>query len=231
LTVEESPPRGARAWRRLSANSAGRFSFSTPAQRRASVRDIYYALNTAVSRLLEDGSFLLAAEGGEAKLKIRSVATGDDVLKAKAAGAEALAAKLFLPEAAEAAAKVGVKLINIQDIADPLALVIKELLKARRPELLTRLFQVLLPDAAVRSYSYEEYAGIYDEGIPSTASFSVKAVFAGDAAKYFEDVLELFSAIASKTSDLGMYTSLNSTLDPRWKQRKVVLDLKTDLPK
>jgi hypothetical protein len=184
-----------------------------------------------VLRLLEDGSFLLAAEGGEAKLRIRSVATGDDVLKAKAAGAEALAAKLFLPEAAEAAAKVGVKLINIQDIADPLALVIKELLKARRPELLTRLFQELLPDAAVRSYSYEEYAGIFDEGIPSTASFSVKAVFAGDAAKYFEDVLELFSAIASKTSDLGMYTSLNSILDPRWKQRKVVLDLKTDLPK
>jgi hypothetical protein len=71
---------------------------------------------------------------------------------------------------------------------------------------LTRLFQVLLPDAAVCSYSYEEYAGIYDEGIPSTASFSVEAVFAGDAAKCFEDVLELFSAIASKTSDLGMYT-------------------------
>jgi hypothetical protein len=184
-----------------------------------------------VLRLLEDGSFLLAAEGGEAKLKIRSVATGDDVLKAKAAGAKALAAKLFLPEAAEAAAKVGVKLINIQDIADPLALVIKELLRGRRPELLTRLFQELLPDAAVRSYSYEEYASIYDEGIPSTASFSVEAVFAGDAAKYFEDVLELFSAIATKTSDLGMYTSLNSTLDPRWKQRKVVLDLKTDLPK
>jgi len=175
-----------------------------------------------VLRLLEDGSFLLAAEGGEAKLRIRSVATGDDVLKAKATGAKALAAKLFLPEAAEAAAKEGVKLINIQDIADPLALVIKELLRARQPELLTRLFQELLPDAAVRNYSYEEYAGIYDKGIPSSASFSVKAVFAGDAAKYFEDVLELFSAIASKTSDLGMYTSLNSTLDPRWKERKVV---------
>jgi hypothetical protein len=215
------------------AETFGKFrrsiSFSTPSRRRPDVRDIYYALNKAVLRLLEDGSFLLAAEGGEAKLRIRSVATGDDVLKAKAAGAEALAAKLL--EAAEAAAKVGVKLINIQDITDPLALVIKELLRARRPELLTRLFQELLPDAAVRSYSYEEYAGIYDEGIPSTASFSVEAIFAGDAAKYFEDVLELFSAIASKTSDLGMYTSLKSTSDPRWKQRKVVLDLKTDLPK
>jgi hypothetical protein len=205
--------------------------FSAPSRRRAGVRDIYYALNTAVLRLLEDGSFLLAAEGGEAKLRIRSVATGDDVLKAKAAGAEALAAKLFLPEAAETAAKVGAKLIDIQDIADPLALVIKELLRGRRPELLTRLFQELLPDAAVRNYSYEEYAGIYDKGIPSTASFSVEAVFAGDAVKYFEDVLELFSAIATKTSDLGVYTSLNSTLDPRWKQRKVVLELKTDLPK
>ena len=181
-------------------------------------------------RLLEDGSFLIATEGGEAKLRVRSVATDDDVLKAKAAGAEAPAAKLFLPEAAEAAAKVGVKLINIQDIADPLALVIKELLRGRRPELLTRLFQVLLPDAAVRNYSYEEYAGIYDEGIPSTASFSVEAVFAGGAAKYFEDVLELFSAIATKTSDLGMYTSLNSALDPRWKQLKVVPEPKQTYP-
>jgi hypothetical protein len=44
-----------------------------------------------VLRLLEDGSFLLATEGGEAKLRIRSVATGDDVLKTKAAGAKALA--------------------------------------------------------------------------------------------------------------------------------------------
>jgi len=184
-----------------------------------------------VLRLLEDGSFLLAAEGGEAKLRIRSVATGDDVLKAKAAGAKALAAKLFLPEAAEAAAKEGVKLINIQDIADPLALVIKELLRARRPELLTRLFQELLPDAAVRSYSYTEYAGVFDRGIPSSVSFSVETVFTGDAAKYFEDVLELLSAIASKTSDLGMYTSLKSTSDPRWKERRVVLELRTDLPK
>jgi len=184
-----------------------------------------------VLRLLEDGSFLLAAEGGKAKLRIRSVATGDDVLKAKAAGAEVLAAKLFLPEAAEVAAKEGVKLINIQDIADPLALVIKELLRARRPELLTRLFQVLLPDAAVRSYSYTEYAGVFDRGIPSSVSFIVKAVFAGDAAKYFEDVLELFSAIATKTSDLGMYTSLKSTSDPRWKERKVVLELRTELSK
>ncbi len=30
LTVEESPPRGARAWRRLSANSAGRSLFQLP---------------------------------------------------------------------------------------------------------------------------------------------------------------------------------------------------------
>jgi len=184
-----------------------------------------------VLRLLEDGSFLLAAEGGEAKLRIRSVATGDDVLKAKAEGAKALAAKLFLPEAVEAAAKEGIELVNIQDIADPLALVIRELLKGRRPDLLTRLFQELLPDAAVRSYSYMEYAGVFDKGVPSSASFSVEVVFTGDAAKYFEDVLELFSAIASKTSDLGMYTSLRSTTDPRWKERKVVLELKTDLQK
>jgi hypothetical protein len=167
-----------------------------------------------VLRLLEDGSFLLATEGGEAKLGIRSVATGDVVLRAEATGAKALAAKLFLPEAAEAAAKEGIKLVDIQDIADPLALVVKELLRARRPELLARLFQELLPDAAVRSYSYAEYAGVFDKGIPSSASFSVEAVFAGDAAKHFEDVLELFSAIATKTSDLGMYTSLKSTSDP-----------------
>jgi hypothetical protein len=182
-----------------------------------------------VLRLLEDGSLLLATEGGEAKLRIRSVATGDDVLRAKATGAKALAAKLFLPEAAEAAAKEGIKLVDIQDIADPLALVVRELLRARRPELLARLFQELLPDAAVRNYSYTEYAGVFDKGIPSSASFSVEAVFTGDAAKYFEDVLELFSAIATKTSDLGMYTSLKSTLDPRWKERRVVLE--TDLPK
>jgi len=136
-------------------------------------------------------------------LRIRSVATGDDVLRAKATGAKALAAKLFLPEAAEAAAKEGIKLVDIQDIADPLALVVKELLRARRPELLARPFQELLPDAAVRNYSYTEYAGVFDKGIPSSASFSVEAVFTGDAAKYFEDVLELSSAIASKTSDLG----------------------------
>ena len=67
--------------------------------------------------------------------------------------------------------------------------------------------------------------------IPSTASFSVETVFVGDAAKYFEDVLELFSAIATKTSDLGIYTSLKSTSDPRWKERKVVLELRTELPK
>jgi hypothetical protein len=127
------------------------------------------------------------------------------------------------------AAKEGVKLIIIQDIADPLALVIKELLRARRPELLTRLFQELLPDAAVRSYSYTEYAGVFDRGIPSSVSFSVEVVFTGDTAKYFEDVLELFSAIASKTSDLGMYISLKSTSDPRWKEHKVVLELGTDL--
>jgi len=202
-----------------------------PPWRHADVGDIYFQLNTAVLRLLEDGSFLLAAEGGEAKLRIRSVATGDDVLKAKAEGAKALAAKLFLPEAVEAAAKEGIELVNIQDIADPLALVIRELLKGRRPDLLTRLFQELLPDAAVRSYSYMEYAGVFDKGVPSSASFSVEVVFTGDAAKYFEDVLELFSAIASKTSDLGMYTSLRSTTDPRWKERKVVLELKTDLQK
>ncbi len=88
-----------------------------------------------------------------------------------------------------------------------------------------------MPDAAVRSYSYTEYASVFDRRIPSSVSFIVEAVFAGDAAKYFEDVLELLSAIVSKTSDLGMYTSLESTSDPRWKQRKVVLDLKTDLPK
>ncbi|MFP3199879.1 MAG: hypothetical protein RXR06_08415 [Thermoproteus sp.] len=115
-------------------------------------------------RLLEDGSLLLAAEGGEAKLRIRSVATGDDVLRAKATGAKALAAKLFLPEAAEAAAKEGIKLVDVQDIADPLALVVKELLRARRPELLARPFQELLPDAAVRNYT--EYAGVFDKGSP-----------------------------------------------------------------
>ncbi|MDT7870273.1 MAG: hypothetical protein RQ839_08880, partial [Thermoproteus sp.] len=123
-------------------------------------------LNKAVLRLLEDGSLLLATEGGEAKLRIRSVATGDDVLRAKATGAKALAAKLFLPEAAEAAAKEGIKLVDIQDIADPLALVVKELLRARRPELLARLFQELLPDAAARNYSYTEYAGVFDKGSP-----------------------------------------------------------------
>ncbi len=178
-------------------------------------------------RLLEDGTFLVVKGGEGVRLRIRSVATGDDVLKARASGAKAIAAKVFLPEAVEVAGREGVELVNVEDVVGPLASVLKELLRERRPDLLVRFFQEILPEAVARSYSYREYTDY--TGATSAVEFSVDAKFIRGALGLFDDVFSLLSAIASKASELGMYTSLNSTSDPRWKERRVVLDLKIDL--
>jgi hypothetical protein len=190
-----------------------------------------YGLNKAVLRLLEDGSFLLATEGGEAKLRIRSVATGDDVLRAEATGARALAAKLFLPEAAEAAAKEGIKLVDIQDIADPLALVVKELLRARRPELLARLFQELLPDAAVRNVLLHGIRRRLRQGDPLLGQLQRR----GRLHRRRGEVLRRRprALLRHRLQDLrpGDVHLAEIHLRPPLETTQVVLELKTDLPK
>jgi hypothetical protein len=77
-------------------------------------RESIFARKYSVLRLLEGGLFPLAAEGEGVTLRIGPVATGDDVLRARAP-----AARPFLPGAVEAAAREGVKPVNIQDIAGP----------------------------------------------------------------------------------------------------------------
>ncbi|RFA93499.1 hypothetical protein CGL51_12715 [Pyrobaculum aerophilum] len=182
----------------------------------------------AMMRLLEDGSFLYLKGDVEVKLRIRSVATGDDVIKARAAGVSALAAKLFLPEAVEAAKREGVELINLEDVAEPLARVLGDLLRQRRADLLVRFFQELLPSEVTRSYSYYEYSSILTGGAVSSVSFKVEIEFK-KSLELFEDVLEFISALAARASDLGMATSLDSRTDPRYKERKIRLEISLNL--
>ncbi|AFA40736.1 hypothetical protein Pogu_2709 [Pyrobaculum oguniense TE7] len=178
--------------------------------------------SVALMRLMEDGSFLYVTSGAEVKLRIRSVATGDDVVKAKASGASALAANVFLPEAVEVAKREGIELISIEDVADPLIGVIGALLKERRLDLLVRIFQELLPGDVARSYSYYELANFMGRGI-SSVSFRVKVEFR--RSDFFEDILELLSALAAKASSSGLSTHLNSAVDPKRGERTIELEI------
>ena len=183
--------------------------------------------SAALMRLLEDGSFLYVKGDAAVKLRIRSVATGDDVLRAKASGASALAAELFLPEAVEVARREGVELIDLEDVAEPLAEVVGALLRERRPDLLVRIFQELLPRDVARHYSYLEHVDFMTKDVAAT-SFKVELEFQ-KCFEFFEDILEFMSALAAKASGLGMSTSLNSTVDPRHKKQRITFEVSLDL--
>ena len=84
--------------------------------------------------LNEDGSFMLKVEGNVLRGHIRAVATGDDVVKASYSNQSFVAAKVFLPEAVEEAKRRNVRLINIEDVAKPLAALMISLLSYRRAD-------------------------------------------------------------------------------------------------
>ena len=143
---------------------------------------------------MEDGSAL--------KGRIRSVATADDVITASNLGQSFVAAKVFLQEAIDEARKRGVRLINIEDIAEPLVNLMVGILASRRADLLIRAFDMLLPPEVARDYSYHEYVGVFTNR-PENATFRTKITIPGKvAAKIFEDLSELLNELASKMSEL-----------------------------
>lgn len=151
----------------------------------------------------EDGVFVIRMEDGSVlRGRIRSVATADDVITASNLGQSFVAAKVFLQEAVDEARRRGVKLINIEDIAESLVNLMVGILASRRADLLIRAFDALLPPEVVRDYSYYEYASIFT-GKPEDATFHVRIRIPGRAAaKVFEDLSELLNELASKMSRL-----------------------------
>ncbi|MGC9136739.1 hypothetical protein [Caldivirga sp.] len=152
--------------------------------------------------LNEDGSFVLRTEGSELRGHIRAVATGEDVVKASYSNQSFIAAKVFLPEAAEEAKKRGVRLINIEDITEPLAVLMISMLSHRRADLLIRVFDAILPPQVARYYSYGEYKDMFTDKV-HTASFTMSIEIPSKIAPLlFEDLNELLAELSAKMSKL-----------------------------
>ena len=152
--------------------------------------------------LNEDGSFMLRMEGSELRGHIRAVATGEDVVKASYTNQSFVAAKVFLPEAVEEAKKRNVRLINIEDIAEPLAALMISLLSYRRADLLIRIFNAILPPQVARYYSYSEYKDMFADRVYS-ASFTMSIEIPSKVAPLlFEDLNELLAELSAKMSKL-----------------------------
>ena len=149
--------------------------------------------------LSEDGVFILRMEGGaELRGRIMAVATADDVIKASNLGQSFVAARIFLPEAVEEAKRRNVKLVNIEDVAEPLASLMINLLASRRADLLIRVFNLLIPPQLAKSYSYSEYRDVMI-GEVEDVSFRVRIEIPGKfAANVFEDLSELLNELVSK---------------------------------
>ncbi|ABW02011.1 hypothetical protein [Caldivirga maquilingensis] len=152
--------------------------------------------------LNEDGSFMLRIEGSELRGHIRAVATGEDVVKASYVNQSFVAAKLFLPEAVEEAKKRNVRLISIEDITEPLAVLMISMLSHRRADLLIRIFNAILPPQVARHYYYSEYKDILT-GKVSKASFTMSIEIPSKIAPLlFEDLNELLAELSAKMSRL-----------------------------
>ena len=178
--------------------------------------------------MFEDGTFALNRGGEKVKLRIYAVVTGDDVLRAYTNGIKTIAARLILPEAYEVAKKVGVELINIEEVVGPLVDLIEKLLKSRRGDLLAKIFSELLPYTVARSYSYTEY--MWDQRLKSV-TFSVEVKLSESTAMYYEDLSELFSAIAAKASTKNFWVKHASEVKPTYagKEYMISLSANTDL--
>ncbi|WP_291764505.1 hypothetical protein [Caldivirga sp. UBA161] len=152
--------------------------------------------------LNEDGSFMLKIEGSELRGHIKAVATGEDVVKASYSNQSFVAAKVFLPEAVEEAKKRNVKLINIEDVAEPLAALMISLLSYRRADLLIRVFNAILPPQVARHYSYNEYKDLLTSKV-NEASFTTSIEMPSKVASLlFEDLNELLAELSAKMSRL-----------------------------
>ncbi|ABL89099.1 conserved hypothetical protein [Pyrobaculum islandicum DSM 4184] len=146
----------------------------------------------------EDGVYAYRVGGDVLRGRVVAVATADDIIKASNLGYTFVAAKVFLPEAVEEAGKRGIRLVSIEEIAEPLSVLLVNLLANRRGDMLIRLFDQLIPSFMTRTYYYYEYMD-YNRGDVYATSFKATVkVHERFYSEVFGDLVELLSELSMR---------------------------------
>lgn len=99
--------------------------------------------------------------------------------------------------------KRGIRLVSIEEIAEPLSVLLVNLLANRRGDMLIRLFDQLIPSFMTRTYYYYEYMD-YNRGDVYATSFKATVkVHERFYSEVFGDLVELLSELSMRMGKTG----------------------------